>query len=424
MYKTNNMRRRDIRWRLLASASAAALFSAAFGTSEAQAADADRPSIWIELGGQLNKLDNQEEQFSPSFLSSITQSDLLSALDVQHSPTYAIDEEGAISFQPEDSDWVFSASIRYGRSQSAHSKHQQTPNALVQVHSKIPFPAPVPTLYPGKYAVNTGYAFYPNGHVKFADGTASKRERHAILDFQAGNDVGLGMFGSHGSSVLSAGVRIAQFTSKTNVNLRAEPDVNYPTAPIDTFFQLRQFKYYNPQRLHDYAGEMNAQRSFRGIGPSLSWNASTSIAGDLDHGEIALDWGVNGAVLFGRQKARGHHQTTTRAYYGTHFHEGGLAIFGQNEKRGRFFPSFQNSGYNGLTQYNRIPADFSRTRSVTVPNLGGFAGISYRYADAKISIGYRADFFFGAMDGGIDTRKSENRAFYGPYASISIGLGD
>ena len=47
-----------------------------------------------------------------------------------------------------------------------------------------------------------------------------------------------------------------------------------------------------------------------------------------------------------------------------------------------------------------------------------------RYADAKISFGYSADFFFGAIDGGIDARKNENRGFYGPYASISIGLGD
>ncbi len=44
--------------------------------------------------------------------------------------------------------------------------------------------------------------------------------------------------------------------------------------------------------------------------------------------------------------------------------------------------------------------------------------------DAKISLGYKADFFFGAIDGGIDARKNENRAFFGPYASISIGLGD
>ena len=59
-----------------------------------------------------------------------------------------------------------------------------------------------------------------------------------------------------------------------------------------------------------------------------------------------------------------------------------------------------------------------------VPNIGGFAGISWRLPTAKVSIGYRADFFFNAIDGGIAARKSENRGFYGPFASISIGIGD
>jgi hypothetical protein len=64
-----------------------------------------------------------------------------------------------------------------------------------------------------------------------------------------------------------------------------------------------------------------------------------------------------------------------------------------------------------------------RSRSVIVPNVGGFAGLSYRYSNAKLSLGYRADFFFGAMDGGIDTRKTYDRNFYGPFATISVGLG-
>jgi len=45
-----------------------------------------------------------------------------------------------------------------------------------------------------------------------------------------------------------------------------------------------------------------------------------------------------------------------------------------------------------------------------------------KFPDAKVSLGYRADFFFGAMDGGIDTRKSYDRNFFGPYARIGIGL--
>jgi len=64
----------------------------------------------------------------------------------------------------------------------------------------------------------------------------------------------------------------------------------------------------------------------------------------------------------------------------------------------------------------------SRSHSVTVPNVGGFAGLSFRYTNAKVSLGYRADFFFGAMDNGIDRKTLEDRGFYGPYASIGIGL--
>ena len=63
-------------------------------------------------------------------------------------------------------------------------------------------------------------------------------------------------------------------------------------------------------------------------------------------------------------------------------------------------------------------------RSVTVPNVGGSLGLSYRYQDAKISLGYRTDFFFGAMDTGIDAVKKSNLTFNGPYASISFGIGD
>jgi hypothetical protein len=41
----------------------------------------------------------------------------------------------------------------------------------------------------------------------------------------------------------------------------------------------------------------------------------------------------------------------------------------------------------------------------------------------KVSLGYRGDFFFGAIDGGVESRKTYNRSFYGPFASVSIGLG-
>lgn len=74
------------------------------------------------------------------------------------------------------------------------------------------------------------------------------------------------------------------------------------------------------------------------------------------------------------------------------------------------------------TSYRNTPPDQNRSRTVIVPNVGGVAGLSYRFGDAKLSAGYRADFFFG-MDGGIDTTKKENVGFYGPFANVSVGMG-
>jgi hypothetical protein len=64
-----------------------------------------------------------------------------------------------------------------------------------------------------------------------------------------------------------------------------------------------------------------------------------------------------------------------------------------------------------------------RSRRKVVPNLGGYIGASARYNNAKVSFGYRADTFFGAIDGGQETAKDYNRGFYGPYMNVSIGLG-
>ncbi|HEY5239080.1 MAG TPA: hypothetical protein VIJ62_11915 [Rhizomicrobium sp.] len=123
------------------------------------------------------------------------------------------------------------------------------------------------------------------------------------------------------------------------------------------------------------------------------WQSAAPLLGNTQTGEIELDWGANAAVLFGRQQANGGHQTSS-IYAG-------------------IYPRI----------YSSKSGSFNRRRTVTVPNLGGFAGLSFLYADAKVSFGYRGDFFFGAMDAGNDTKKAETVGFYGPFAAISIGLG-
>lgn len=116
---------------------------------------------------------------------------------------------------------------------------------------------------------------------------------------------------------------------------------------------------------------------------------------------VTFDWSLSGAVLFGRQKVKVQHQSSI------FYHPASQAGIG------KMAPNF-------ITAY---PGHRTKARTVTIPNVGGSFALSFHYPDIKMSVGYRADIFFGAMDGGIDARKTYDRAFYGPFASISIGLG-
>jgi iron complex outermembrane recepter protein len=382
-------------------------------------ADNGKPPLWIELGGNFSNLSDANKAFDPSFVSTFAPNGLKSPLSLEDASHYGLDEEAKVSFEPDGSDWIFSGAIRYGRSGSSRHQHQQFENALVPVHI-----ATLDGFNLGQYGI---YSIYPSRHVKFTDSSAKESESHAIMDFLVGKDVGLGMFGRQGSSVLSGGVRVAQFVSKSNVNLHAEPDVRYPDSPITNQAQKYQFKH-SPIRFHDYAAMAAEKESFHGLGPKLDWNASTPFGGDEQSGELTFDWGVNAAMLFGRQKASGHHQTTTKSFYLNYFS-------GRNEGKihpgyfrnpalcpPTYFQSFCRGNYPPTHQRTN-PASHNRSRMVAVPNLGGFAGISFKYQNAKVSFGYRADEFFGAIDSGIDTSKSYDRGFFGPFASISIGLG-
>jgi len=123
---------------------------------------------------------------------------------------------------------------------------------------------------------------------------------------------------------------------------------------------------------------------------------------DRQDSELTLDWGLNASVLFGRQRSNIHYQTTGQ-YHTAKYH-------GSPPNAQRYVVSHRSVN---------VP---DRSHTVAVPNIGGFAGLSFRYNVAKVSFGYRADFFFGAMDRGIDTHKSENRGFFGPFATVSIGF--
>jgi hypothetical protein len=373
--------RRNFQWRLLASVSALALLGAITCVGEANAADddSDRPVVWIELGGQLNRLDDGQEVFAPSLMAARPTA-FAPSQNFEKLPQTSIDESGSVSFQPDDSNWVFSASLRYGRAVSSkHVRQQTNPAAFID------------------YVSGYRYAKYPSAS-KFADTLTHNSERHLIVDFQVGRDVGLGMFGKQGTSVFSFGARFAQFGTNSNITLKSDPDWHFYSRSFGSLGKIPLGGTY-----HTNYAMLRASRSFHGIGPSLSWNASAPFMGNGQDSGLALDWGLNAAILFGRQRAQIHHQTTG-SYHTAKYHG-----------------PYGNPNRKIVSQISANPPP--RARTLMVPNIGGFAGASFRYANAKVSFGYRADMFFGAMDGGIDKRKSENVGFYGPFANLSIGIG-
>jgi hypothetical protein len=384
-----NNRKTQVRWQFLATASAIALL----GYTGVASARSDEPQVWIELGGQLTRLDVGQETFSPTFPQE-RPAMFGPSTAYEELPHQSIDETGKLSFRPKGSDWVLSAGVRYGRSVRKVDKNQQTfPNPVYGTLVSGPESSIViPFLYHG-----------PLAH-KFASTQMEARESHLIVDFQAGRDVGLGLFG--GSSQIDFGVRFAQFNNKSNIALASDPDwkVHYKYAPtfwLPIFPKLEGMKFWGGEGYHNHYASLQSERHFRGIGPTLSWNGSSPFGGNREDGELTFDYGANVAVLFGRQRAKVSHQT-----------------------RSNYHPYTLNYGARGQHVSSKTFATaHTRSRTVVVPNIGALAGVTYRIHDFKISAGYRADFFFNAMDGGNDVRRSEKIGNYGPFATISFGLG-
>jgi outer membrane receptor protein involved in Fe transport len=337
-----------------------------------------QPTVWITLGGSFNLLSANAEPYDPPF-TPLVPSDLPNGIAVQKPPKSGLDWQGDIRFEPNDSDWVLKAGIRYGRTKKA--KH---------IHKSLPPPTEQSVYIPFVHQSFTCAFLQSNGvdvdcpiqgsNNEFVDARTAQSEQHMMLDFTLGKDIGIGTFGT-----VAGGVRIAQFTSAVRTEINSDPHYLLGGNP--------KYKYHNV-----WDGVGTARRSFQGVGPEITWDASAPLLGEAQDGQVTLDWGLNAAVLFGRTKASVTERTTE------------CHVTGQS--------AGQACAYTASDMHS-----FKRARSVTVPNLGGYVGLSARYQNAKINFGYRVDEFFGAVDGGQDTPKKFNRAFYGPYLNISLGLG-
>jgi len=364
-----------VRKQFLATVSALALTAYIASTDTARSEDTNRPTVWLELGGQMETMQGAGTDMTAPFMFKLPTPgpyDPDPFIEPQEMAQNAFGLEGKIVVTPEGSDWNFTAAVRYGRANKVRHVHHQTHSPPISIYGNNYFIFDEP----------------------YADNRASSSESHLILDFSAGRDVGLGVFGHNGSSTINAGVRFAQFSSHSALDARGRPTLTLTNPGAGVFFKY----HFSWDQYHLYG---DATRQFRGVGPSVSWNASAALLGNSDDGELSLDWGVNAAVLFGRQKVKVEHSTTAKShpgYAGTHVST---------------FPVL----------YSRHAPPRTQSRNVTVPNVGGFIGLSAQKYNAKISLGYRADFFFGAVDGGIDVHDSKTLGFHGPFATISVGLG-
>jgi hypothetical protein len=230
-----------LRWRLLASVSAVALFVSVGLHRRAEAEEpapppAIDPGRWqIAFEGQLAAYGGGDTLWD------------CECMGLTIGPDYGADAGLSIAREM-PSGWLASFGIRYGRSNSAEDS----------------FFTSTPT--------GSGTLFYQS--------RASHTEQHAIIDFAVGRDVGLGLFGnSGGTSTLTAGVRIAHFRTDTDIALTI--GAYYSGVPTSSSVPA------------------SIRRSFTGIGPRLARNGSEPIDRNP---AFSFDWGDAGALLFGRRR--------------------------------------------------------------------------------------------------------------------------
>ena len=175
----------------------------------------------------------------------------ISHLGLEKGPPAEWDKGAKISFQPDGSDWLLSLGVRYGKSSRSDVRegHPSTASQTKYSGSIIP---------------------------PIRSSPAQSSESQFILDFRAGKDVGLGMFGNGGSSVTQPWRALCaiQFAQQCRRSNPSRP-IRSPIVPY-----------------HKFYASFAAKRKFTGVGPSLSWDASASLIGNPAAGSITLDWGA------------------------------------------------------------------------------------------------------------------------------------
>jgi hypothetical protein len=373
--------------------------------------------LTVEVGGQNQRLQAPQEQ-GLAFLDNFPTANIAGLQD-DDQLNWNDGRELRLTYQPSGSPWKVSAGVRYGRADSGDLRLRQQDVAGPEVCSSprdhkyndllpgVDFGflgklACDPNYPPVTLTVDTKYGPFTNTFqnnyspdnlitpINRIGANAHRHEEHLIADFDVGKDVGIGMLGE-GKSSLSAGLRYAEFKSSATADLRGVPDLYVPEG----------FTKYD-STFHQYMASFEAEREFRGAGPTVSWDASLPVWGGEQNGRVTLDWTVTAGALFGKQK------TAASGAQGS---------------------EYVTAHYNSIN-WDTLPpppqttiAIAPRSKSATVPVVDLSLGLSYDVQRFKVGAGYRWERYFNALDAGFTEHKSYDRTIDGPYVRISVGLG-
>jgi outer membrane receptor protein involved in Fe transport len=344
--------------------------------------------LTVEIAGQVQRHDAPNSHLSSS-LAGAFEGPLAIFDDTQDDELdWGDGRDAKVIWRPAGG-YSVSAGVRYGRTNNR--------SELVAVDATEPVCA-----FGGYYEfLCEAYAQHPifGPFTKFSvDNNAFSRtwdrEIHTVVDFAVGKDIGIGGLAY---STIAAGVRYAEFQSETKGELRGAPDWVIPEG----FYPSQSITHTT------YDIEVEADRTFSGWGPQVSWSAATALFDGGDAGLLAIDWSVEGGVLFGTQEASV--KDSQRAVTLTQAAD--QVVF---EDRVQPQP---------VLAYLDPVVQAPRSEDVTVPNVGVSLGLSYSVGAFKAGLGYRWERYFDVIDGGYDEHRSEDRTIDGPYFKIAVGFG-
>jgi len=336
----------------------------------------------VELSGQVQRQDAPAQRAAPAGFQSFSETISPSARQ-DNDLDWGDGRQIRLTYQPDSSQWSVTGAVRYGRANKNNPQLHLKEGATV---------CGVPADHPLAFFCDPASPYYNSRLVAkspdWSDSTIREKEEHTVADFEVGKDVGLGMLGdSH--STFSAGLRYASFDSTTQATMDGIPDWYLPEG----------WALMSVSR-HHYRASVDAEREFKGAGPTLSWDAAQRLLGSKEAGHLDLEWALTGGVLFGKQNTNV------------------TGVEAEDYLNGKY------SNVYRLPQLVDTPINIApRSKDVTAPVLELGLGLAYEVGRVKVGAGYKWERYFNVLDVGYDEHKDGDRTMDGPYFKVSVGFG-